>query len=262
MSGTVLLVFGRPLRDEAQGRQGVTVDLRTITRTLVQDTESLTFRTPVSYHYNPLDYAREPHEKYLRRYGQGKKQVLLVGMNPGPWGMAQTGIPFGAIGLVKEWLGIEARVRQPGNMHPKRPVTGFSCTRNEVSGQRLWGWARDRFGTPEQFLSRFFVVNYCPLIFFDRDHRNITPDKLPSRDREGLFRPCDQALAETAKLLQPEFVLGVGNFAAGRVQAACHDLGVFTGKILHPSPANPHANRGWAPLVEAQMQQLGIDLPA
>lgn len=237
-------------------------DLNTITNALIHAMDPLTFECPVVYFYNPLVYARSPYRKYIRQYGQGKKQVLLVGMNPGPWGMAQTGIPFGAVPYVREWLSIGGVVRQPKNMHPKRPVMGFSSTRVEVSGKRLWGWAQDRFGTPQNFFHKFFVVNYCPLIFFDESSKNITPDKLQTQDRNKLFTPCDKALAETVKLLQPDYVLGVGNFAANRIEAACSGLEVSTGKITHPSPANPHANRGWVPLIEGQMQQLGIDLSA
>jgi single-strand selective monofunctional uracil DNA glycosylase len=237
-------------------------DLRTITDALVHEMDALTFGYPVAYFYNPLDYARLPYRDYIHQYGRGKKQVLLVGMNPGPWGMAQTGIPFGAVPMVREWLGMGGGVRQPKHMHPKRPVTGFSCTRNEVSGKRLWGWAQERFGTPENFFRQFFVVNYCPLIFFDQNHRNVTPDKLKTSDRNRLFESCDKAIAETVELLQPEYVLGVGNFAQGRIHVACRNLNVSIGKITHPSPANPLANRGWASLVEGQMQQLGIVLPA
>ncbi len=235
-------------------------DLRAMSNALTRETNSLTFGAPVQYFYNPLEYARIPYRQYLDQYGLGKKQVLLVGMNPGPWGMAQTGIPFGAVPWVKEWLGIEGRVRQPENMHPKRPVMGFSCTRNEVSGKRLWGWAQERFGTPESFFSRFFVVNYCPLIFFAANHRNITPNKLQAQDRQKLFKPCDNALAKTVGILEPDYVLGIGNFSSDRVTVACQGLSVITGKITHPSPANPRANRGWTPLIEDQMQQLGIDL--
>src|SRR5690606_1352475 len=106
----------------------------------------LRFRDPVEYVYNPLEYARRPHEAYLKRYGTGPKEVLLLGMNPGPFGMAQTGVPFGEVAHVREWLGIEDGVDRPAVEHPKRPVLGFDCKRAEVSGARLWGWARDRFG--------------------------------------------------------------------------------------------------------------------
>ena len=46
----------------------------------------------VSYVYNPLEYASEPHRDFVRKYGNGKKKILFLGMNPGPFGMAQNGV--------------------------------------------------------------------------------------------------------------------------------------------------------------------------
>ncbi|MFC1764156.1 uracil-DNA glycosylase family protein [Planctomycetota bacterium] len=235
------------------------MSLRTITNTLVKEIESLNFSVPVAYTYNPLVYARQPFNDYIDRYGQGKKEIVLVGMNPGPWGMAQTGIPFGEVSHVKEWLNIKGRVDVPEVTHPKRPILGFSCKRNEVSGKRLWGWAQETFKTPEIFFKQFFVLNYCPLAFFDENSKNITPDKLKAKDRTKLFEACNKALAETVKILKPQYVLGIGNFAEARVNEACEDLNVATGKITHPSPANPKANRGWAPLIESELRQLGLE---
>ena len=114
----------------------------------------LRFAAPVTHVYNPLDYAWRAHELYLRRYGNSAKRVIFLGMNPGPFGMAQTGIPFGQIAAVRDWLGIEVEVRTPGNEHPKRRVTGFRCTRNEISGERLWGLFARRFGTADKFFAR------------------------------------------------------------------------------------------------------------
>ena len=237
------------------------MNLRSITSALVRDLQSLSFDPPVAYAYNPLVYARAPFNDYIDRYGQGTKEVILVGMNPGPWGMVQTGIPFGEIAHVHDWMGIEGRVKTPDNMHPKRPVQGFECARSEVSGRRLWGWAEDRFKTPKVFFERFFVLNYCPLAFFDQNNKNVTPDKLKAADRARLFVPCNKALANAVKVFQPQVVVGIGNFALTRVEESCRDLPVTTGRITHPSPANPKANRGWAPLIEDELRELGIDLP-
>jgi len=234
------------------------MDLITISRTLAQEVDALRFAPPVAYTYNPLCYARQPHEMYLQRYGGGTKDVLLLGMNPGPFGMAQTGVPFGDVNIVREWLGIEAPVERPACEHPKRPVEGFACGRGEVSGQRLWGWARQRFGTPEQFFARFFVVNYCPLAFLEDGGKNRTPDKLPVSERNALYAPCDAALRRTVEVLQPKYAIGIGNFALARLREALAGDHLTIDSILHPSPANPQANAGWAGQVEAKLQQLGI----
>src|SRR5689334_19565275 len=87
----------------------------------------LRFVPPVASVYNPLDYAWPAHELYLRRYGAGPKRVLFLGMNPGPFGMVQTGIPFGQIAAVRDWLKIETPIGSPSKPHPKRLVTGFDC---------------------------------------------------------------------------------------------------------------------------------------
>jgi single-strand selective monofunctional uracil DNA glycosylase len=211
--------------------------------------------------YNPLDYARQPHEAYLARYGAGPKEVLLLGMNPGPFGMAQTGVPFGDVTMVREFLGLEGQVGRPAAEHAKRPVLGFACPRCEVSGSRLWGWARDSFGTPETFFARFFVANYCPLVFMEASGKNLTPDKLPAAERAPLFAACDEALRATVALLRPRYAIGVGGFAADRLRDVLDGTGVAVGTILHPSPASPLANRGWAQQVLRQLAELGIDLP-
>ena len=234
--------------------------MKDITDTLVQKLRPLRFGVPISHVYNPLEYARQPYDAYLQRFGTAPKQIVLVGMNPGPWGMAQTGVPFGEIEAVRSWMGIEAFVGQPDKLHPKRPVEGFSCRRREVSGQRLWGWAQKRFGTPGRFFTRFFVANYCPLMFIEAEGRNRTPDKLRAAEKRALFEACDQALEQMVRRLTPEIVVGIGAFAAARVRAALKGAAVGIGRITHPSPANPKANRGWEKIVEQELADLGLVL--
>ena len=235
-------------------------DLVKVSRALSRAVSKLEFDAPVTHVYNPLQYAKRPHELFLDRFGNGTKEVLFVGMNPGPFGMGQTGVPFGDVGFVRDWMGVEAPVGSPPNEHPRRPVLGFSCERSEVSGSRLWGWAKDRFGTPEVFFSRFFVTNYCPLIFMEDTGRNRTPDKLPANERDPLLLACDKALRATVAALDPEVVVGVGAWATKRARAALGDDGPAIGTVLHPSPASPKANRGWAPQAESDLRDLGITL--
>lgn len=220
-------------------------ELIRISRGLSDAVSALDFSLPVRYVYNPLDYARRPHETYVRRFGVGPKEALFLGMNPGPFGMAQTGVPFGEISAVRDWMGISDTVDKPDPEHPKRPIEGFACARSEVSGRRLWGWVADRFGSAEAFFSRFFVYNYCPLVFMEDTGRNRTPDKLPADERAALFDVCDQALRDVIAALEVPLVIGVGAFAEQRVKRATDDS-VLTERLLHPSPASPAANRGWA----------------
>ena len=236
------------------------MELVKISRGLAERVEKLRFAPPVYCRYNPLVYAREPHELYLARYGAEPRDVLLLGMNPGPFGMVQTGVPFGDVAVVRDWLGIVGKVERPKNAHPKRPVLGFDCGRSEVSGSRLWGWARDRHGTPEKFFARFFVANYCPLAFVDDGGRNLTPDKLPAAEQQELFAACDDALRRLVAALRPRFVVGVGAFAQARARVALAGQPCAVGTVLHPSPANPQANRGWSKIVEKQLAELGVEL--
>jgi len=182
-------------------------------------------------------------------------------MNPGPWGMAQTGVPFGEVALAREWLGIEGEVGRPDPEHVKRPVLGFQCRRSEVSGRRVWTWARSLFGEPERFFSRFFVYNYCPLLFLEPSGRNRTPDRLPAPEKAPLLEACDRALRRVCLALRPGLVVGVGAFAAERAEKALDGTDFAVGKVLHPSPASPAANRGWSDQVTQQLRSLGVDLP-
>lgn len=236
------------------------MNLTEITDRLIDDLRGCHFGPPVAQVYNPLVYARRPYERYLRLYGRSPKEVVFLGMNPGPWGMAQTGIPFGEVQAVTRWLGIREKVDIPAGQHPKRPVRGFECVRSEVSGRRLWGWAEARFGSPEHFFGRFFVANYCPLLFVEESGRNRTPDKLASGEKQPLFAACDRALRRTVEFLRPRHVVGVGRFAEERSREALKGLDLAIGRISHPSPANPRANRGWEKLVAEELRELGIFL--
>ena len=229
-----------------------------ISRALSRRVNRLRFALPVTHVYNPLDYARAPHESYLERWGRGDKRVVFLGMNPGPFGMAQTGVPFGEVSLVRDWLGIDADVKQPKHLHPKRPVEGFSCTRSEVSGARLWGFFRDAFGTPKAFFREHFVSNYCPLAFMEESGKNRTPDKLPAPEREALYSACDRALLELVNELSTELVIGVGAFATERAKRALVGKQIAIASVLHPSPASPRANRGWAAAAAQELASLGL----
>jgi len=251
--------------DEQAAGAGVEA-LVAASRRLGNEVDRLPCAAPIAFVYNPLAYAANLHEAYLRRYGAGPKEVLLLGMNPGPFGMAQTGVPFGDVAIVRDWLRLSGEVARPPREHPKRPVLGLDCPRGEVSGQRLWGWARDRFTTPERFFERFFVVNYCPLVFVEESGRNFTPDKLPAALLSQIYAACDRHLAAALTALTPEWAIGIGGFAERRIRSVLESDQVDSvlarqmrvGQILHPSPASPIANRGWAEAAEKQLATLGV----
>ena len=227
-------------------------------RKLSQEVNKLRFETPVTHVYNPLDYAWKAHEQYIRRMNPDGVRVLLLGMNPGPWGMAQTGVPFGQVSAVRDWIGIDAAIGRPEDEHPKRPIEGLKCARSEVSGERLWGLFRERFSSADEFFLQHFVANYCPLVFMEASGRNRTPDKLPVGERQLLSKACDEHLRALLQATRPEWAVGVGAFAE---KCLCRvlDCGkIRVKRILHPSPASPAANRDWARQATSQLVEAGI----
>eukprot|EP00736_Rhodelphis_marinus_P009983 Rmarinus@m.18477 len=221
---------------------------------------SLKFGPPVSVVYNPLEYAQVTHNAYLSKFGSPGKEVVFMGMNPGPFGMCQTGVPFGQVDIVREWMGISGAIGQPTRIHPQRPIEGFQCKRQEVSGQRLWGWIREVWGTAEAFFQKNFVYNYCPLAFMESSGKNRTPADMRGPSKDFLLLMCDDALADCLRWFRPQFVVGIGKFAHERLRRVCARMveeGEFAPHvmlILHPSPANPAANRDWAGTVTAQLR--------
>ena len=223
-------------------------------QTLSRAVAGLRFKPPVAVVYNPLEYAWPVHEAYLRTFGATAKRVLFLGMNPGPFGMAQTGVPFGEVAAVRTYLTLAGTVTPPAEHHPKRPIQGFDCQRSEVSGQRLWGGFASRYARASDFFAEHFVANYCPLAFVEASGRNHTPDQLPVRIRTLLQAHCDEHLRAVVTILDPAFVIGIGRFAQERAQHALAALPqIRIGHVLHPSPASPAANEDWFGRVTAQL---------
>jgi single-strand selective monofunctional uracil DNA glycosylase len=239
-------------------------------RELSRALAALRFAPPVAHVYDPLQYAWAPYQAYVTRYGATRKRVVLLGMNPGPFGMMQTGVPFGEVAAVRDWMGVRAPVERPPLEHAKRPISGFECTRSEVSGRRLWGWAALRFGPADAFFDQWFVLNYCPLVFLEASGRNFTPDRLPAAERRAVTDACDRHLAAALSALAPEWAIGIGGFAERCLRSVLEGDGVDSAlarrirvaQILHPSPASPAANRGWTDAVDRTLAQLGVPVGA
>lgn len=227
-------------------------------RVLSDRLDPIQFSAPVTHVYNPLRHAGRGYRRYLRRFADGPKRVVFLGMNPGPYGMTQTGVPFGEVSSVRDWLRIDERIDRPPNEHPKRRVDGFACTRSEVSGARLWGAIARHWEKPEAFFLSHFIANYCPLVFMEETGRNRTPNKLPRAERDALYAACDDHLRRMIDVLRPEWIVGIGAFAETRARAVLTDRGLKFGRVLHPSPASPKANRGWAREVAKELRALGL----
>ena len=224
---------------------------------LSAELSQLVFGAPVTHVYNPLVYAAEPARQYVEKFASKKVRAILLGMNPGPWGMAQTGVPFGEVNLVRDFIGIRGHVNKPERENPARPIVGFACARSEVSGARLWGLARDQFVTSEAFFQRFSVLNYCPLVFMEASGKNFTPDKLRKSEQAALFGACDAALKRALTVLDPEYFIGVGAFAETCLKRVA-PVGARVSRILHPSPASPRANADWLGEVTRDLKKLGL----
>ena len=219
--------------------------------------EAAAFGPRVACVYNPLRYAGAAHRRYITAYARDGIRAVFLGMNPGPFGMVQTGIPFGDVRTVTDWLGIAGGVEPPPRQHPARPVLGFACTRREVSGSRLWGLFAERFGMPDRFFAQHFVLNYCPLAFLGDTGRNITPDKLSGPAMRTLLAACDRHLVAAVTALRPRWVVALGAYAERRAQGALPEEQRVI-RLLHPSPASPRANAGWAEQATAELTAAGI----
>lgn len=241
----------------------IAAEMQTAARRLAEECGALRFGPPVTHVYHPLDYAWAAHRQYIERYGATRKRVVFVGMNPGPFGMTQTGVPFGEVRAVREFLGIVAAVGRPAVEHPERPVLGFDCKRAEVSGSRVWGLVAARWGSAAAFFADHYVANYCPLVFLEASGKNRTPDKLGSGERAALTAACDRHLRRVVELLAPAWVIGVGGYAEKQAAGALAGRpgAPRIGRILHPSPASPAANQGWAEAAVAELEALGIAVP-
>lgn len=231
-----------------------------LARQLGEAVAGLAFGPPVELVYNPLEYAGAMHAAYARKFARGARRVVFWGMNPGPWGMAQTGVPFGEVSLVRDWMGLREAVGKPPREHPKRPVEGLNCVRSEVSGRRLWGLFRERYGPAEAFFAEHYVANYCPLVFMGVTGSNLTPDKLPAAETEELFQACDRHLEGVLRALSAEWAVGVGAWAETRIRAVVEraGLGCRVARVLHPSPASPAANRDWAGAATRALVATGV----
>jgi single-strand selective monofunctional uracil DNA glycosylase len=175
--------------------------------------------------------------------------------------MAQTGVPFGEVSAVRDWLRISGAVAAPEHGHPRVSVQGFECSRSEVSGRRLWALFQETFGSAERYARDTFVSNYCPLMFLDAGGKNITPDRISRLDQADLFPLCDRFLAVLIDNLRPEWLVGVGSFAERRIRAVlqnCFNAGARVTSITHPSPANPRSRKNWVGLVRRGLEKTGV----
>ncbi|XP_066583547.1 single-strand selective monofunctional uracil DNA glycosylase [Prorops nasuta] len=227
---------------------------------LSEQLKKISFENPVFYVYNPLEYASEVHAKYVNKYCTTSKKILFLGMNPGPWGMSQTGVPFGEISMVRDWLKLSGVIQKPTNEHPERQITGFDCKRSEISGKRFWSLMQELYGIPENLFRFAYVHNYCPIALMDKSGRNITPPELKgNKQQKALYDFCDKALVDIIRLLNIEVIVGIGRFAEKRAEivAKSNNLEIKTLYIPHPSP-RAVGNQNWSDKAKYMLQEYGF----
>ncbi|XP_017774188.1 PREDICTED: single-strand selective monofunctional uracil DNA glycosylase-like [Nicrophorus vespilloides] len=213
--------------------------LLTLDEQLCQQINLLEFDSEkVEYVYNPLEYAYNGYSQFVKKYLDTSKHILFVGMNPGPYGMCQTGIPFGDVNTVQNWFEINVEVNRPRRECPERPVLGLECKRVEQSGKRLWEYFRKKCGLPEHFFRNAFILNYCPLGFFDANGKNITPNNLKVANKRKIQQICDQYMLHVLQLLECKIVVGIGRYAQERMDniLKTSNLDVQLLYMKHPSP--------------------------
>jgi len=147
-----------------------------------------------------------------------------------------------------------------------RPPSGCAVVHDylcvcQVSGARFWKLLRQVCVTPENFFRRCFVHNMCPLLFMCLSGKNVTPPELPASARQQLNAACDRAVVDVLRLLCVRTVVAIGKYTETRVRSSLDDAGITDiniATIMHPSPANPAANRAWNDVALAQLTQAGL----
>ena len=132
---------------------------------------------------------------------------------------------------------------------------------HQVSGARFWKLFQQLCVTAENFFRHCFVHNMCPLLFLCLSGKNLTPPDLPAAVRRQLNTVCDRALVDVLRLLGIRTVVAVGKYAQLRVRTAlldANDIDVNITVIMHPSPANPAANKAWSEIALAQLTHAGL----
>lgn len=189
---------------------------------------------------DPLVYAWDNYEAFIRLSARAGQKVLFLGMNPGPYGMMQTGVPFGDVMMVRDYLGISGDIDMPAAQPENKPIVGMKTTKREASGMKFWGMAAS-YGDPESFFSAAAVLTYCPLVFID-GKRNVTPSELPRSDRRTIDSICQGYLERMMDILRPRKAIALGHYAEERLRKAGIDDPVY---FPHPSPRNPSSSAFW-----------------
>ena len=213
--------------------------------------------------WNPGRYGERWHRRFRETYPPGPNPVLLLGLNPGPYGMGQTGIPFTDIRRLESDLPeLAARLRTDGESIGLPGLAPPDLRRRldrtfESSSIRVYRFLRLAGGSAGAGWRRVVAANPCPMLFMEGTV-NRTPADLRRalRKRGGRLErvtarleECDQLRRECAReavrVLEPRGVILLGRNIQEAL-AGDPSLGAVPGGVLaweHPARAVPDA---WA----------------
>ena len=197
--------------------------------------DELKFFPPCFYVYNPLSYCFESFKIYFEYLNTEEEINLFFGINPGPFGMAQTGIPFGDKETVKNYLKIEPKIDidKIPKQHPKKQILGLEVKRVEKSGRIFWGVIKEFYPEKYDFFKSNFVLNFCPLCFLDEQGRNITPKVLRKEDQIALYKILEIFMLKLFKLIKIKKLIAIGDETFSYLNALNTKLKIQT--IIHPA---------------------------
>jgi single-strand selective monofunctional uracil DNA glycosylase len=210
--------------------------------------------------WNPGLYAASWHALFRKEYPASAGCILVFGLNPGPYGMAQTGIPFTDLKRLREHLprlakGLERRgCSLAGVGLAPRSLRPYLSRTFESSAVRVYRFLSRGWGSAEDGWRSVVVANPCSLLFMDAAGENRTPADLVGavsrrtgslvaarrlRERCNALRRL--AAREAVRVLSPRGVVLLGKDAQRAMQTGIAPL-LGPDSILgweHPARAVP-----------------------
>lgn len=140
-------------------------------------------------------------------------------------------------------MGLRGQVDKPPLLHPKRPIEGLESTREEPSGKRLWTlFQKLSNGSLDIFFEQCFVHNFCPLVFFNKNGNNITPNELKAPYKQQIRDECLRITEEILKLIQPEIIVAIGLYVYDTLRKSEYCKTKRLLRLAHPSPRSLYNN--------------------
>jgi single-strand selective monofunctional uracil DNA glycosylase len=213
---------------------------------------------------DPSRYGERWHAPFRRLYPPRARPLLVFGLNPGPYGMAQTGIPFtdlkrlaqGLPRLAAELARSGERLSLPG-LAPSS-LQPFLTRTFESSSVRVHRFLRLAHGSAERAFREVVFVNPCPLLFIDRAlGENRTPADLPRALRAGVDEARVEVVSVAVARLRARGAIVLGRDAAAALsvplRARLGERAVVEWE--HPARAVPDI---WARGLLAALRRRGL----